>query len=121
MVLSVALQRRFPCPTATTAPWEWHPRPTPSAHFCASPPPVVELSRQVSRISPLGDPTPHLSTLAHLMSMEPLARAATSARQWLPDLRVATGRAAVLPGACWLGPFFNIRWAGRGAMARDGV
>lgn len=69
---------------------------------------VVELSRQVSRISPLGDPTPHLSTLAHLMSMEPLARAATSARQWLPDLRVATGRAAVLPGACWLGPFFNI-------------
>ncbi len=112
-----SINRTAPCkvrnPTNTQSPTPHPP------NFGPSPPPVVELSRQVSRISPLGDPTPHLSTLAHLMSLEPLARAATSARQWLPDLRVATGRAAVLPGACWLGPFFNIRCEGQRARARD--
>ncbi|KAG2451114.1 hypothetical protein HYH02_004382 [Chlamydomonas schloesseri] len=69
---------------------------------------VVELARLVSVISPLGDPAPHLTCLAHIASLEPLARPAARARQWLPDFKVAGGRAAVLPGACWLGPFFNI-------------
>ncbi|GLC36221.1 hypothetical protein PLESTB_001367200 [Pleodorina starrii] len=70
---------------------------------------VVELARLVSRISPLGDPSPHLSALAHLLSLEPLARGAVGCRSWLPtDLRAASGRAVVLPGACWLGPLFNI-------------
>ncbi|KXZ45643.1 hypothetical protein GPECTOR_52g43 [Gonium pectorale] len=81
---------------------------------------VVELSRLVSRISPLGDPGPHLSCLAHLLSLEPLARPAAASRHWLPsDMRAASGRAVVLPGACWLGPFFNIRRAGA-ACERDG-
>ncbi|PNH09426.1 putative ubiquitin conjugation factor E4 [Tetrabaena socialis] len=69
---------------------------------------VVELSRLVVRISPLGDPAPHLSALAQLVAVEPLARAAVASRHWLPDMRAATGRAAVLPGACWLGPFFAV-------------
>ncbi|KAG2487016.1 hypothetical protein HYH03_014386 [Edaphochlamys debaryana] len=69
---------------------------------------VVELSRLFSRISPLGDPAPYLGALSQLLACEPLARAAVGCRQWLPDLKVATGRAAVLSGACWLGPFFNI-------------
>lgn len=67
----------------------------------------------MSVISPLGDPQPHLTCLAHIVSLEPLARPAARARQWLPDFRIAGGRAAVLPGACWLGPFFNIRCGSR--------
>ncbi|GIM17511.1 hypothetical protein Vretimale_20059 [Volvox reticuliferus] len=70
---------------------------------------VVELSRLVSSISPLGDPGPHLTALSHLLSLEPLARGSVAARSWLPaDIRAASGRAVVLPGAVWLGPFFNI-------------
>ncbi|GIL50136.1 hypothetical protein Vafri_6264 [Volvox africanus] len=70
---------------------------------------VVELSRLVSVISPLGDPGPHLTALSHLLSLEPLARGSVAARSWMPgDMRAASGRAVVLPGACWLGPFFNI-------------
>ncbi|GFR50779.1 hypothetical protein Agub_g13044, partial [Astrephomene gubernaculifera] len=83
---------------------------------------VVELSRLVSRISPLGDPAPHLTSLAHILSCEPLTRgsvlaaaaggpaAAQMSRHWLPaDVRAAgAGRAVVQPGSCWLGPFFNI-------------
>ncbi|EFJ51708.1 hypothetical protein VOLCADRAFT_87432 [Volvox carteri f. nagariensis] len=66
------------------------------------------LADAVSKIGFLPDTTVS-SCPVHEPGRLPIARGAVVARAWLPaDLRAVSGRAVVLPGACWLGPFFNI-------------
>ncbi|WIA10509.1 hypothetical protein OEZ85_010698 [Tetradesmus obliquus] len=71
-------------------------------------PVVRELARAVQACSPLGAYAGPLSSLKHLTSIEPIAKALVALPSFLPDLAANTGRAIELSGMSWLGPAFSV-------------
>ncbi|KAG1664460.1 hypothetical protein FOA52_006306 [Chlamydomonas sp. UWO 241] len=71
-------------------------------------PVIKELARRVRTSSPLGDYHGPLSVIAHMVSIEPMARVLVGLKEFLPSLKDVSGRGIELPGSSWLGPCFCV-------------